>query len=173
MVEVGSMNQPGSGRNRRSQKTVVESPFTNKPTQTAHTGLFAKIISTLGEFLGGWVDFAQRWLVWVRRVTSADPKVAGSIRSDCFGVSNPSTAQVFKLVAHRKWAGMEGKRRGAFGPSDGLPAEVRTASSIHPDCPNYTICLGGLFAGKDEEGPAHSLAGESPRSDNGCQCANS
>ena len=65
-----------AGRNRPSQKTVVESPFRNKPTQIAHTRLFAKALSTFGEFSGGWVDFAHRWLVLVRPVTSANPKVA-------------------------------------------------------------------------------------------------
>ena len=33
-------------------------------------GLFAKALSTLGEFSGGWVDFAYMWLVLVRPVTS-------------------------------------------------------------------------------------------------------
>jgi len=34
--------------------------------------LFAKVLSTLGEFSGGWVDFDHRWLVLVRSVASAD-----------------------------------------------------------------------------------------------------
>ena len=53
---VGRHSEPArAGRNRPSQKTVVEGPFTNKPTQTAHLWACLRKYSQLWENLR-WLD---------------------------------------------------------------------------------------------------------------------
>jgi len=52
----GVVQTSQDGRNRLNQdETVVEGPFTNKPTQSRHIrALFEKALATLGELSGGW-----------------------------------------------------------------------------------------------------------------------
>jgi len=70
MLSGGGPNQPPMGEINPAKKSMqVENSLTNKPTQIAHRGLFAKEFSTLEGSSSGWVDFAHRWLVLIRPVT--------------------------------------------------------------------------------------------------------